>query len=244
MKLILQYIHTGVEVVVFFYIFFFTMAQSSSNLMYQVKICFKELKDTLEKGDASFYNRIGNDTDNCFHLQEASYKDALEIVSKKQSNITAVALFLQMVPCAIACLIMVNAGHILGRKNLLVTALIGYFIYHVNFILNWYYLYESIWWMLMESWHEVLGGRPVMIVTCLMYVSDISSDETRSIRMNFIGMAEMVAMSLGTLASGQILGASFVKNKGPDGEDFYGFYVVFGIIYEHIHVNIYILIYV
>ena len=172
-----KYIRLSIEVVALFYYFLVTLGQVSSGLMYQVKICLFEIIETLGKNDTSFWIKIEMDKDNCFHLQEPKFKDALDIVAKKQSDVTSVGLALQIIPNAIASLILVNAADLIGRKHILLIVFSGYIIHSISFIVNWYYVEVSYWWMLMECWHQLFGGRAVLTVALMLYVSDVTPDK-------------------------------------------------------------------
>ena len=222
------YISTIVEVVAVLYYFFIALAANSTNLMYQVKICLKELDTTLSQNDTSFFDMIGKDVDNCYQLHIETYKEALDIVSKMQLQVQATGQAVQIITNIIACLIIINAGNILGRKRMLLIALVGYFIYHINFILNWYYRDASIWWMLTGAcFANLFGARPVLVVTFIMYIKDVTSEKWRTTRLNCIGVIELLTGSFAVISSGWVLYSPNMKDKGPDGNDYYGFYAVF-----------------
>ena len=230
-----KYIRLSIEVVALFYYFLVTLGQVSSGLMYQVKICLFEIIETLGKNDTSFWIKIEMDKDNCFHLQEPKFKDALDIVAKKQSDVTSVGLALQIIPNAIASLILVNAADLIGRKHILLIVFSGYIIHSISFIVNWYYVEVSYWWMLMECWHQLFGGRAVLTVALMLYVSDVTPDKWKSIRFNCLSLIELSSTAFAVIASGWILDPEIMSNHGEDmdgdgfGDDFYGFYTVYGV---------------
>jgi MFS family permease len=147
----------------------------------------------------------------------ASENPLLEDVQKRASIISAVALGLQILPAAISTLIMVNAADLIGRKKLFILPLFGYLIYNLNFLCNWF-IAGSSWWMIVEAVHEFLGGRHVITVVGVLYITDITTVENRTRRLNILGLLELFGSGVGVYLAGFILDAKNVIGS-PDSEN-------------------------
>jgi len=239
-----------IEPYIFFYFFSLAIAQSATGILYPVKVCLNDFNYL----DYNPYNWTGEYSADlhreiCFHLEDNKVLDGLQNVSDNNpglainldsnpltdevqslaSGISAAALGMQIVPAIVSTLILVNVADKIGRKPLFILPIFGYFFYNLSFILNWYLTGQSSWWLSIEALHECLGGRHVITVAAILYITDITELENRTFRLNIIGLLELVASAAGVGISGIILSAeNIIADPGRDGI-YNGFYSAYGI---------------
>jgi len=229
-----------IEPAYFVYFLAMTMAASGTGFMYPVKVCLEDFggypwyKDALAMVQTEQYPEgipFRRDVEQrivCLKLEANNYLDIvqnfrntsenplIDEVQQRVSLISAIALFMQFLPASLSTLIMLNAADMIGRKKLFILPLIGYLIYNLSFLLNWY-VDGSSWWLVCEAVHECLGGRHVITIAGALYITDISNVENRTKRINILGLLELFGSGVGTFLGGFILDA---KNKigspGPD----------------------------
>merc|ERR1712127_93826 len=61
--------------------------------------------------------------------------------------------------------------------------------------------------MIFEAIHEFLGGRHVISIVSALYISDITTPEQRTLRINMLSLLELVGSGIGTFMAGFILDA-------------------------------------
>ena len=229
-----------IEPAYFVYFLAITMASSGTGFLYPVKVCLEEFGGYPWYTDALAMVKTENYPDGipfrrdveqrivCLNLEDNSYLDIvqqvrnssqnplIDEVQKRVSLISSTALFIQFLPAALSTIIMLNAADVIGRKKLFILPLVGYLIYNLSFLLNWY-IAGSAWWMIFEAAHEFLGGRHVMTIAGVLYITDITQVENRTKRLNILGLIGLFGSGVGTFMAGFILDA---KNQiGSPGLD-------------------------
>ena len=139
----------------------------------------------------------------------ASENPLLDDVQKRVSDISSVALGIQFFPAAISTFFLVNAADLIGRKKLFIIPLFGYLLYNLSFLCNWF-IAGSSWWMIFAAVHEFLGGRHVITVVGVLYITDITTVENRTRRLNILGLLGLFGSGAGTFLAGFILDAKNV----------------------------------
>jgi len=222
-----------IEPFCFVYFLAITMASAGSGFLYPVKVCLEEFgdyvwyKEALESVGLQFRRNVEQRIV-CLKLEDNAYLDIVQDIRKTNENpliddvqarvsvISAVALFMQFIPAAFATLIMLNAADKIGRKNLFILPLVGHLIYNLSFLLNWY-IQGSPWWLTFEAIHEFLGGRHVISIAAVLYITDITDIENRTKRINFLGLLELFGSGVGVFLAGFILDAkNIIGSPGPD----------------------------
>ena len=229
-----------IEPAYFVYFLAITMASSGTGFLYPVKVCLEEfggypwykdalgLVKTADYPDGIPFRRDVEQRIVCLKQEDNSYLDIvqqvrnssenplIDQVQKRVSLISATALFIQFLPAAISTLIMLNAADVIGRKKLFILPLIGYLIYNLSFLLNWY-IAGSPWWLTFEAVHEFLGGRHVITIAGALYITDITQMENRTKRLNILGLLELFGSGVGAFMAGFILDAkNNIGSPGPD----------------------------
>jgi len=235
-----------IEPYLMLYFFSITLASTASAILYPVKVCLNDYKNYFEYYPYSLMGLPYNKSlhkEVCFHLednqliqgieasmnQSISSNQLLDDVQSRAAFISAMALCLQIVPAALATLIMMNIADIVGRKILFMIPICGYFVYNASFMVNWALEDMSSWFLVLEFLHEFLGGRHVITALAILYISDITPLESRTFRLNIVALIELSFSAIGTGIAGFILEANNIMGDPGEGKDYNGFYSVYGI---------------
>ncbi|CAG9834868.1 unnamed protein product [Diabrotica balteata] len=142
-----------------------------------------------------------NETDCAFlgNTENSTYNDLQKKVQPTVNVISTVNSIVTQVFGLIICLFAGQWSDKFGRKPILLVSQIGQFFSYLIMALFSAIPYINPWFFMLSSIPSMItGGIPTVLVTILSYISDISTDETRGMRM---------AMMEGMLGAGVLFGS-------------------------------------
>ncbi|CAH1100565.1 unnamed protein product [Psylliodes chrysocephalus] len=159
------------------------------------------------------YNILGYDESLCNELGKSTDRQDIKDLEKKvQKSANIIVMVLEMPPALIPVLINVFAGawsDRYGRKPVLLTVIAGLFVSVGMFGALICIRNLSPWAFLIATIPSMLtGSLPTYLTVTLAYLNDISTPETRGIRMAVFEAVMVTGMFFGTLSSSYLLYAT------------------------------------
>jgi PCFT/HCP family folate transporter-like MFS transporter 1/3 len=138
-----------------------------------------------------------NKSDPAYILQEA--------VQKESAYFITISTIVSCAPALFVTLFLGSYSDKAGRKFAILPPLVSAIAKCLTFLLVIYFR-GSIWWLLIGSFLEGLGGfYMTALMGCLSYVSDITKPEDRLLRITIVEMCSFFSAILGPIGVGYVI---------------------------------------
>ena len=121
------------------------------------------------------------------------------VIFQTVAKMQLVTLFMNGLPPTIFALFLGPWSDQCGRKFLLIMPLFGFALYNIWFLINvkFYYSFAAEF-LMAESIQFVFGGFQCIFLGFYSYISDISTEDNRTVRIAIVDFFYFVGFSMGT----------------------------------------------